>query len=47
MYSNIGSAGPCSCAVCDLGRLDSGIVGSNPARGVDVCLYDSVLYCPV
>jgi hypothetical protein len=30
-----------------LGRLVAGIVGSNPAQGMDVCLRLSVLCCPV
>jgi hypothetical protein len=30
-----------------LGRLAAGIVGSNPAQGMDVCLRFSVLCCPV
>jgi hypothetical protein len=30
-----------------LGRLVTGIVGSNPARGMDVCPCVSVLCCPV
>jgi hypothetical protein len=30
-----------------LGRLVAGIVGSNPAQGMDVCPRLSVLYCPV
>jgi len=28
-------------------RSNTGIVGSNPARGIDVCLRFSVLFCPV
>jgi hypothetical protein len=28
-------------------RLVAGIVGSNPAQGMDVCPRPSVLYCPV
>jgi hypothetical protein len=28
-------------------RLNIGIAGSNPARGMDVCLRVSVLCCPV
>jgi hypothetical protein len=31
----------------DLGRLIAGIVGSNPAQGMDVCPRLSVLCCPV
>jgi hypothetical protein len=30
-----------------LGRLIAGIVGSNPAQGMDVCPRLSVLCCPV
>jgi hypothetical protein len=30
-----------------LGRLVAGIVGSNPAQGMDVCPRLSVLCCPV
>jgi hypothetical protein len=30
-----------------LGRLVTGIVGSNSSRGMDVCLCVSVLCCPV
>jgi hypothetical protein len=30
-----------------LGRFDTGIVGSNPARGMHACLCISVLCCPV
>jgi hypothetical protein len=30
-----------------LGRLNTGIVGSNPTRGMDVCPRISVLCCPV
>jgi hypothetical protein len=30
-----------------LGRLVAGIVGSNPAQGMDVCQRLSVLCCPV
>jgi hypothetical protein len=30
-----------------LGRLVTGIVGSNPTRGMDVCLCVSMLCCPV
>jgi hypothetical protein len=30
-----------------LGRLAAGIVGSNPAQGMDVCPRLSVLCCPV
>jgi hypothetical protein len=30
-----------------LGRLVAGIVGSNPAQGMDVCPLSSVLCCPV
>jgi hypothetical protein len=30
-----------------LGRLVAGIVGSNPAQGMDVCRRLSVLCCPV
>jgi hypothetical protein len=30
-----------------LGRLVAGIVGSNPAQGMDVCPHLSVLCCPV
>jgi hypothetical protein len=30
-----------------LGRLDTGIVGSNPAQGMGVFLHLSVLCCPV
>jgi hypothetical protein len=29
------------------GRLNIGFAGSNPARGMDVCLCFSVLCCPV
>jgi hypothetical protein len=29
-----------------LGRLVAGIVGSNPAQGMDVCPHLSVLCCP-
>jgi hypothetical protein len=29
------------------GRSNIGIAGSNPARGMDVCLRLSVLCCPV
>jgi hypothetical protein len=29
------------------GRSNIGIAGSNPARGMDVCLCFSVLCCPV
>jgi hypothetical protein len=29
------------------GHLNIGIIGSNPARGMDVCLCFSVLCCPV
>jgi hypothetical protein len=29
------------------GRAVTGIVGSNPARGMDICLYVSVLCCLV
>jgi hypothetical protein len=28
-------------------RSNPGIVGSNPTRGMDVCLRFSVLFCPV
>jgi hypothetical protein len=28
-------------------RLNTGIVGSNPARGMDVCMRLFCLYCPV
>jgi hypothetical protein len=31
----------------DLGRLVAGIVGSNPAQGMDVCSRLSVLCCSV
>jgi hypothetical protein len=34
-------------ACVGLGRLVSGIVGSNPAQGMDVCPRLSVLCCPV
>jgi hypothetical protein len=34
-----------ACTVYD--RLNSGIAGSNPAWGMDVCLRVSVLCCPV
>jgi hypothetical protein len=30
-----------------LDRFVTGIVGSNPARGMDVCLCVSVMCCPV
>jgi hypothetical protein len=30
-----------------LGRLDTGIVGSNPAQDIEVCARLSVLCCPV
>jgi hypothetical protein len=30
-----------------LGRLVAGIVGSNPASGMDVCSRPSMLCCPV
>jgi hypothetical protein len=30
-----------------LGRMVTGIVGSNPSRGMDVCPCVSVLCCPV
>jgi hypothetical protein len=31
----------------DFYRSNTGIVGSNPARGMDVCSHFSVLCCPV
>jgi hypothetical protein len=34
-----------TCTVCD--RLNIEIAGSNPSRGMDVCLRVSVLCCPV
>jgi hypothetical protein len=42
-------SGHSGCAVWGVGhgRLVAGIVGSNPAQGVDVCPRLSVLYCPV
>jgi hypothetical protein len=42
-------AGHSGCAVwgVGLGRLVAGIVGSNPAQGMDVCSRLSVLCCPV
>jgi hypothetical protein len=33
--------------ICYRGRLVAGIVGSNPAQGMDVCPRHSVLCCPV
>jgi hypothetical protein len=47
---NICSAGPGGRAVygvVGLGLLVTGIVGSNPAQGMDVCLCVSALCCPV
>jgi hypothetical protein len=43
------NAGHSGRAVWDVGldRLDSGIIGSNPAQGMDVCPRLSVLCCPV
>jgi hypothetical protein len=38
---------PVTVAVRGLGRLVAGIVGSNPAQGMDVCPRLSVLCCPV
>jgi hypothetical protein len=29
------------------GRSNTGVVGTNPARGMDVCPRFSVLWCPV
>jgi hypothetical protein len=50
--SRYGHGGPVSiaeqskaCTVCN--RLNIEISGSNPARGMDVCLRVSVLCCPV
>jgi hypothetical protein len=42
-------AGPSGRAVrgLGLGRLVAGIVGSNPAQGMDVCPRVSMLCCPV
>jgi hypothetical protein len=42
-------AGLSGCAVWGVGldRSDTGIVGSNPAQGMDVCPRLSVLCCPV
>jgi hypothetical protein len=34
-------------ASTDFGRSNIGIAGSNPTRGMDVCLRLSVLCCPV
>jgi hypothetical protein len=44
-----GFAGHSGRAVCgvSLGWLVAGIVGSNPAQGMDVCQRISVLCCPV
>jgi hypothetical protein len=44
----VAGTGPGYHFVCGLGlgRLVTGIVGLNPARGMDVCLCASVLCCP-
>jgi hypothetical protein len=47
----LGGEGPYSIGVghsgVGLGRLVAGIVGSNPALGMDVCPRPSMLCCPV
>jgi hypothetical protein len=45
-YSVAGHSGRAVSGV-GLGRLVAGIVGSNPAQGMDVCPRLSVLCCPV
>jgi hypothetical protein len=53
IYMFLGSSTVCAghsgCSVqgVGLGRLDTGIVGSNPTQGIDVCPYLSVLCCLV
>jgi hypothetical protein len=47
LYNPRASRSGCLVKGVVLGHLVTGIVGSNPARSVDVCLCVSVLCCPV